>query len=517
MDALALAPLLPFDPQMMGSYLPLTLVGLIAGILLGSLVTGMVARRRAQAALFLDQQQHQQQREQQHQREQRLAELENRLSETDAALNATRTDAARWQERSHAALAQKQALEIERRESQLLWQTRLADLQQRLSNSQTELVSERQAREMQQQHADEKLALLQQNKEQLLQEFEHLSQKIFEQKQQQFTQQSQQGLTSLLTPFREQLDGLRKKVEDVHLSDTRDRATLQAQIVELHKLNQQMSTEAHALTTALRGEKKTQGNWGEMVLETVLERSGLRKGEEYVREESHQDDSGQRYRPDVIIRLPEGKHIVVDSKVSLNAYTDYVNADSELEQAAALKRHVESVRSHVRSLSDKAYQHLNGLNSPDFVFLFMPVEPAFMLAFQHDESLFNTAFEQKIVVVTPTTLLATLRTVASLWAIERRNKSTEKLADQAGKLYDKLTVVVDKFEKVGSQLTTLNKGYDEAWNSLKSGRGNLLSQADGFRKLGVRVKKELAKNLVDDANAEDELHESLGSREAPVD
>ena len=381
------------------------------------------------------------------------------------------------------ALAQKQALEIERRESQLLWQTRLADLQQRLSNSQTELVSERQAREMQQQHADEKLALLQQNKEQLLQEFEHLSQKIFEQKQQQFTQQSQQGLTSLLTPFREQLDGLRKKVEDVHLSDTRDRATLQAQIVELHKLNQQMSTEAHALTTALRGEKKTQGNWGEMVLETVLERSGLRKGEEYVREESHQDDSGQRYRPDVIIRLPEGKHIVVDSKVSLNAYTDYVNADSELE----------------------------------FVFLFMPVEPAFMLAFQHDESLFNTAFEQKIVVVTPTTLLATLRTVASLWAIERRNKSTEKLADQAGKLYDKLTVVVDKFEKVGSQLTTLNKGYDEAWNSLKSGRGNLLSQADGFRKLGVRVKKELAKNLVDDANAEDELHESLGSREAPVD
>ncbi|MDP2609698.1 MULTISPECIES: DNA recombination protein RmuC [unclassified Oceanobacter] len=497
MDRLTLAALFPFESQMVGSYVLLALSGLISGVL----VTALIMRHRSRTAASLMQQQY----------EQRISLLETELKETGVALHASRTEAARWQERGNAAVMQKQALESERKAAQSLWQNRLADLQQRLSECQTELASERQGRKMQQQHADEKLALLQQNKEQLLQEFEQLSQKIFEQKQQQFTRQSQEGLTSLLTPFREQLDGLRKKVEDVHISDTRDRASLQAQIVELHKLNQHMSAEAHALTTALRGETKTQGNWGEMVLETVLERSGLRKGAEYVREESHQDDSGQRYRPDVIIRLPEGKHIVVDSKVSLNAYTDYINADSELEQAAALKRHIESVRNHVRSLSDKAYQNLNGLNSPDFVFLFMPVEPAFMLAFQHDESLFNTAFEQKIVVVTPTTLLATLRTVASLWAIERRNQSTEKLADQAGKLYDKLVVVVEKFEKVGSQLTTVNKSYDEAWNSLKSGRGNLLSQADSFRKQGVRVKKALAKNLVDDANAEAELHESLAT------
>ncbi len=430
----------------------------------------------------------------------RRSRLQQQLADGEHAqlLEQLRTQNAVLQERDNNA----QRL-IQQQEQQL------NGLQQQKLQLQTRLASEQQARQLQQQHADEKLALLQQNKEQLLTEFEHLSQKIFEQKQQQFTQQSQHGLNTLLTPFREQLDGLRKKVEDVHLSDAKDRASLKAQIIELHKLNQQMTSEAHALTTALRGEHKTQGNWGEMVLETVLESSGLRKGAEYVREESHSDDSGQRYRPDVIIRLPDHKHIVVDSKVSLTAYTDYVNADTELAQASALKRHVESVRSHVKGLSNKAYQNLNGLNSPDFVFLFMPIEPAFMLAFQHDESLFNTAFEQKIVVVTPTTLLATLRTVASLWAIERRNQSTEKLADQASKLYDKLAVVVEKFDRVGNQLKTVNNSYEDAWNSMKSGRGNLLSQADNFRKLGVRVKKELAKNLTEEANAEADLHESL--------
>jgi DNA recombination protein RmuC len=386
-------------------------------------------------------------------------------------------------------------------------------LQHQLRQSQSALASEQQARQLEQQHSEEKLALLAANREQLLKEFELLSQKIYEQKQQQFGEQSRQGLNDLLNPFREQLDGLRKKVEDVYVNDSKDRAALQSQISELHKLNQLITSEAHALTNALRGDRKTQGNWGEMVLETVLERSGLRKGEEYVREQSHHDDDGQRFRPDVIINLPEGKHIVVDSKVSLNAYTDYINATDETEQAAALKRHVESVRNHIRSLSGKSYQQLEGLDSPDFVFMFMPIEPAFMLAFQQDENLFNQAFEQKIVVVTPTTLLATLRTVASLWAMERRNQNTEKLADQARKIYDKLVVVVEKFEKVGSQLETVNKSWDDAWKSLKTGRGNLISQADGFVTLGIRVKKELGRQMVEEARAEDELQQALATNE----
>ena len=210
-----------------------------------------------------------------------------------------------------------------------------------------------------------------------------------------------------------------------------------------------------------------------------------------------------------MINLPEGKHIVVDAKVSLNAYTDYVNAADDAQRDAAARRHIDAVRNHIRSLSEKAYQQLQGINSPDFVFLFMPVEPAFMLAFQQDEKLFNDAFEQRIVVVTPTTLLATLRTVASIWAIERRNKSTEKLADQAGKVYDKLVLVVEKFEKVGNQLNTVQKSYDDAWTSMKSGRGNLLSQADNFRKLGVRAKKELDKKLTEEARAEADLFDAI--------
>jgi DNA recombination protein RmuC len=251
-----------------------------------------------------------------------------------------------------------------------------------------------------------------------------------------------------------------------------------------------------------------------MVLQTVLEKSGLREGEEFIREQSLNNDDGKRFRPDVIINLPDDKHIVVDSKVSLNAYTDMVNADSDAERQQCARRHVEAIRQHIRSLSEKAYQQLDGLNSPDFVFLFMPVEPAFMVAFEHDDNLFNEAFERRIVVVTPTTLLATLRTVASIWAIERRNKSTEKLADQAGKIYDKLAIVVERMETMGRQINTVQGTYDDTWKALKGGRGNLINQADQFRKLGVRAKKEMARALVEEANAEHDLYEAQAQTRA---
>lgn len=332
-----------------------------------------------------------------------------------------------------------------------------------------------------------------QQKHQQQQAFENLSHKIFNEKQ----QQNKLGLESILNPFKDQLEGLRKKVEDVHLHDAKDRAVLKTQISELYRLNQDITAEASALSKALRGDKKSQGNWGELVLETVLERSGLRLGEEYVREQNHKADDGQNYRPDVIINLPEGKHIIVDAKVSLNAYNDFINEDDEAIKAQALKRHIEAIRNHIKSLSAKAYQQLPTLHSPDFVFMFMPVEPAFMTAFQHDEKLFMDAFDQRIVVVTPTTLLASLRTIESLWAIERRGRSADELADQAGKVYDRLRIVVEKMDKLGTQLNTAQKTYDEAYSSLAQGRGNLVNTANQFVDLGVRIKKEIPQEILE--------------------
>lgn len=443
---------------------------------------------------------------------QQLQQQQQQLADSQQQAQQVQLELARSEERAESL--QQQLNHAQQRSLQL--EQSLEDNRQQQQQLQTELATQQEARQQQQQSMEEKLALLQSNKEELLKEFERLSNQVLEQKsrqfneqQKQFSEQSQTGLNALLNPFKEQLDGLRKKVEDVHLHDAKDRASLRSQISELHKLNQQMSSEAQALTNALRGEQKVQGNWGEMVLETVLERSGLRAGIEYQREQSLHDEQGQRYRPDVIITLPEGKHIVVDAKVSLTAYADAVNASSDEAREAAVKRHIESVRTHIKGLSSKAYQQLEGINSPDFVFLFMPVEPAFMLAFQQDEKLFSDAFEQRIVVVTPTTLLATLRTVASLWAIERRNRNTEKIADQARLVYEKVVTLVEHMEKLGKQLNTAQGTYDDVWRSLREGRGNLLSRADTFQKLGVRVKKELSQSLVEEANAEAELYESL--------
>lgn len=343
-------------------------------------------------------------------------------------------------------------------------------------------------------HLQEK-RLFQQQQAQQHQAFENLSHKIFNEKQ----QQNKVGLESLLNPFKDQLEGLRKKVEDVYLHDSKDREVLKVQINELYRLNQNMSAEANALSKALRGDKKTQGNWGELVLETVLENSGLRLGEEYVREQNHKAEDGQNYRPDVIINLPEGKHIIVDAKVSLNAYNDFINAEDEGLKEQYLKLHIEAIRNHIKSLSEKAYQQLPKLHSPDFVFMFMPVEPAFMTAFQHDEKLFMDAFDQRIVVVTPTTLLASLRTVESLWAIERRGKSADELAEQAAKVYDRLRIVVEKMDKLGSQLSSVQKTYDESYSSLAQGRGNLVNTASQFVELGVRIKKEIPKSIVEKA------------------
>lgn len=433
---------------------------------------------------------------------------QSQLSQVQQAYNEAQTllDQHRTQlNQAHGQLKHQQAtLEQRQLDMQKLQEKEalIEQLHQQISDLKTQLNQEQVERKKDQQNLEEKLELLQANKAQLSQEFENLSNKIFEEKNKQFKQTSQEGLFNLLNPFKEQLEGLKKKVDDAYVEESKDRAALKAQIGELHNLNKQITEEAASLARALRGEKKTQGNWGELVLETVLEKSGLRQGEEYIREKSINSDDGNRYRPDVIINLPEGKHIVVDAKVSLNAYTDYINAESDADRVNYLKQHVDAVRMHIKTLAEKSYAKLPGVNSPDFVFMFMPIEPAFMVAFEHDDKLFNDAFEQRIVVVTPTTLLASLRTVSSLWSIERQNKSAKQLADQAAKVHDKLVGFVESMEKVGAQLQTVQGTYDKAWSQLKEGRGNLISQAHKFKDLGVRTKKELASSVTEAAELE---------------
>lgn len=383
------------------------------------------------------------------------------------------------------------------REELLSKEQKLDQQVQQVTSLSSELSKLKEAQHKDKEHYQSSLKLLDENKQQLLKDFEHLSNKIYEQKQKDFTQQSRDGMSALLNPFKEQMQGLQKKVEEVYVQESKDRTALATQITDLHKLNVRMSDEANALTRALKGESKTQGNWGELVLETVLEQSGLREGVEYVREAFHKDDEGKSYRPDVIINLPENKHIVVDSKVSLTAYSEYVSTENAQEQAVYLKAHIESIKKHINDLSEKAYQKLKGVNSPDFVFLFMPVEPAFMLAFQHDEKLFNQAFEKRIVVVTPTTLLASLRTVSSLWALEKQNKSTLELAERAAKLHDKFVGFVSFMQKLGNQMQTTQKTYDDAWKNLKEGNGNLIGQVHQLKELGIRTKKDLPKDVVE--------------------
>lgn len=351
-------------------------------------------------------------------------------------------------------------------------------------------------------HTQAQLTLLASNKEQLKQEFNQLAQQIFDVKREQFTAQNQQQLDALLKPFQQQLHQFRQKVDEVYVNESKDRASLKSQIEALHKLNQHMSDEASNLTRALKGDKKMQGNWGELHVAQILESSGLIAEQEYYREANFKDEEGANKRPDFVVKIPGDKHLIIDSKVSLNAYLDFIAAEDESSQQQALKRHITNIEQHIQSLSQKSYPELTGLNSPDFVLMFMPIEPAFMAAFQHKPQLFNTAFEQRIIVVTPTTLLATLRTVANIWSIERQNANARKLADQASKLHDKLRIFVEKMEKLDGAIQVVRQHYEQAMTTLTTGQGNIISQTKKFEALGVRVKKELPASVLQSAELE---------------
>jgi len=331
-------------------------------------------------------------------------------------------------------------------------------------------------------------------------EFQNLANKILEEKTLKFTEQNQQNLKNILNPLQEKITDFEKKVENTHKESIDYHAALRQQIIGLKDLNVQMSKETVNLTKALKGDSKIQGNWGELVLERVLEKSGLEKGREYEIQKSFVTEEGNRVQPDVVINLPDGKKMIVDSKVSLTAYEKYINEDEEEQKSAFLKEHVNSLKRHVEQLGNKNYQHLYEMESPDFVLLFIPIEPAFAIALNEDTQLYNKAFEKNIVIVTPSTLLATLRTIDSMWTNQKQQDNAIEIARQAGALYDKFEGFVTDLVKIGKKMDEAKSEYEGAMNKLVDGKGNLITSVQKLKIMGAKAKKSLPDAIINRAN-----------------
>ena len=332
-------------------------------------------------------------------------------------------------------------------------------------------------------------------------EFQNLANKILEEKTLKFTEQNQQNLKNILNPLQEKITDFEKKVENTHKESIDYHAALRQQIIGLKDLNLQMSKETVNLTKALKGDSKIQGNWGELVLERVLEKSGLEKGREYEIQKSFVTEEGNRVQPDVVINLPDGKKMIVDSKVSLTAYEKYINEDEEEQKSAFLKEHVNSLKRHVEQLGNKNYQHLYEMESPDFVLLFIPIEPAFAIALNEDTQLYNKAFEKNIVIVTPSTLLATLRTIDSMWTNQKQQDNAIEIARQAGALYDKFEGFVTDLVKIGKKMDEAKSEYEGAMNKLVDGKGNLITSVQKLKIMGAKAKKSLPDPILNRANS----------------
>lgn len=327
-------------------------------------------------------------------------------------------------------------------------------------------------------------------------EFENLANKILDEKSKKFTNQNKENLDLILTPLRDRIRDFEKKVDEKYDNEQKERASLKGEIKTLHELNKQISQEAHNLTTALKGDSKKQGNWGELILERILESSGLIKGEEYITQQTTYNETGDRLFPDVVIQLPDDKQIIIDSKVSLVAYERFVNADEVEEQDKWLKAHVTSVKAHIKGLSDKNYHTSKGMNSPEFVLMFMPIESSFSASIRADDELFNFAWDKRIVIVSPSTLLATLRTVSSIWKQDRQTKNAVEIAKKSGLLYDKFVGFVKDMKTIGTRLESTQKAYDEGMKKLSEGRGNLVGKAEELREMGAKSSKQLPSEIL---------------------
>lgn len=331
-------------------------------------------------------------------------------------------------------------------------------------------------------------------------EFENLASKILEDKSQRFTEQNKSNLDIILNPLKEKIKDFEEKVEKAYKAESTERITLKAEIKNLIDLNKQISEEANNLATALKGNNKTQGNWGEFILEKILERSGLIKNQEYKTQVNTQNDEGSRIQPDVVVFLPDNKHIIIDAKVSLIAYEAFVNSSDEFEKTKLLRAHLDSVKSHIKLLSEKNYHTSVDFITPDFVLLFIPIESSFSLAIQADYELFNFAWDRKIVVVSPSTLLATLRTISSIWKQERQTRNALEIAEQGGKLYDKFVGFVEDLIATGKKMDEAKKSYSEAMGKLTDGTGNLVRRAEKLKELGAKTTKNISQNLIERAN-----------------
>jgi len=333
-------------------------------------------------------------------------------------------------------------------------------------------------------------------REKFTKEFENLANKILEEKSTKFTEQNRENMKNILSPLQEKIHLFEKKVEDTHKESIDYHAALRQQILGLREMNETMSRETLNLTRALKGDTKMQGNWGELVLERVLEKSGLEKGREYYVQQSHALEDGGRVLPDVVINLPDGKKMIVDSKVSLVAYERYINADDDPMKMVHLKDHVNSIRRHVEQLGEKNYHDLYKIESPDFVLLFIPMEPAFALALNEDAALYSKAFERNIVIVTPTTLLATLRTIDSMWTNQKQQENAYEIARQAGALYDKFEGLISDLTKVGNKMKDAQGEYQNAMGKLFDGRGNIITSIEKLKKMGAKAKKSLPESIL---------------------
>ena len=496
--------------ELLSNPLATALTGTVLGLLFGLLIMQLVKLRTAGRFQSQLQQQETERSKLQEQLERSQAEqtvatdqiqfLEEELKDNSGRIRQLELEQVRLQQ----IQAQKQQQDEQ-----------LADQQEQLEN-QKRLLSQRQAQvaqlesrlESERQAQNEKLQLLTEARDQLKAEFQNLANKIFEEKSARFTSANKDSLGTLLTPLREQLGDFKRRVEDVYDKEAKDRRSLYEQISQLKELNQQMRVDAVNLTNALKGESKTQGNWGEVILERVLEQSGLRKGYEYETQVSLTEE-GQRYMPDVIIRLPDEKDVIVDAKVSLTHYEQYCSAEDERLQSKALSEHLQSIRNHIRGLGDKSYQSLEGVRSLDFVLMFVPVEGAFLLALQQDKELFSFAYERNIILVSPATLLVTLRTINNIWRYERQNRYAQEIARRGGELHDKFVGFVEALDDVGRHLDRTQAAYETAQKRLSSGRGNLVNQAAALHKLGVKNKKELNKKLAESAAESDPDAEQL--------
>ncbi|HIF9154936.1 TPA: DNA recombination protein RmuC [Photobacterium damselae] len=484
----------------------------LSGATIASIITAMWLRGRYEQELALVEQQADNELKLSQAREaqlqQQLQQSNEELDEMDVERDRLTAELRQMHGRLAAAVEKMRYFEALKTEKQYVAE-QLENARAANANLEADL-REQYARHFEEQKAaEEKIKLLENAEERLRIQFESLANRLFEQKSRSVDEQNRISLEGLLMPLKEQLEGFKKQVNDSFSYEARERHTLIHQINSLKQLNEQMAKEAVNLTQALKGDNKAQGNWGEVILARVLSESGLREGHEYQTQVSLENDEGKRYQPDVVVRLPENKDVVIDAKMSLVAYERFYHAELTAERELALSEHVASVRGHMRGLSRKDYHQLHGVRSLDYVLMFIPVEPAFQAAIEADPALIRDAMDLNIMLVSPTTLLVALRTINNLWRNERQNQNAKEIAERASRLYDKLRLFVTDMEAMGASLEKANQSYQGAMNKLVSGRGNVLRQAESFKQLGVEVKRDINPQLTERAMFEGGLAEQV--------